>query len=101
EYLHIITVSYLIAVLFFGGWDLPFLIPVNPTRWLWVFALAKAAVLAAKVGFIILLIMWVRWTLPRFRYDQLMDLAWKSMIPLALVNLVATAAIVQLAYGST
>ena len=47
----------------------------------------------------IFFIMWVRWTLPRFRYDQLMDLAWKSMIPLALLNLFATAGIVQLAYS--
>ena len=48
----------------------------------------------------IVFIMWVRWTLPRFRYDQLMDLAWKSLIPLALLNLVVTAAIVQLIRGS-
>ena len=43
----------------------------------------------------IVFIMWVRWTLPRFRYDTLMDLAWKRLIPLALINLVVTAAIVQ------
>jgi NADH-quinone oxidoreductase subunit H len=47
----------------------------------------------------ILFIMWIRWTLPRFRYDTLMELAWKSLIPLALVNLVVTAGIVQLLRG--
>ena len=56
-------------------------------------------VLAVKVALMIFFIMLVRWTLPRFRYDTLMDLAWKSLIPLALVNLVATAAIVQLVRG--
>ena len=53
-------------------------------------------VILVKVALVILFMMWVRWTLPRFRYDQLMDLAWKSLIPLALVNLVATAVIVQM-----
>ena len=62
-------------------------------------ALAKVLVMIAKVSFMIFFIMWVRWTLPRFRYDQLMDLAWKSLIPLGLINLVATAAIVQLIRG--
>jgi NADH-quinone oxidoreductase subunit H len=59
-------------------------------------AILKTLVLMGKVGIMILFIMWIRWTLPRFRYDQLMDLAWKSLLPLAIVNLVLTAAIVQL-----
>jgi NADH-quinone oxidoreductase subunit H len=96
EYLHVITVSYLTVILFFGGWDLPFVLTPEQTGLL--SAILKVGVLLFKVGLVILFIMWVRWTLPRFRYDQLMDLAWKSMIPLALVNLVLTAAIVQLIY---
>jgi NADH-quinone oxidoreductase subunit H len=96
EYLHVITVSYLIIILFFGGWDLPLVLDQSQTSWL--SALAKVLVMIVKVSLMIFFIMWVRWTLPRFRYDQLMDLAWKSLIPLALINLVATAAIVQLAY---
>jgi NADH-quinone oxidoreductase subunit H len=57
---------------------------------------AKFVVILVKVSLMILFIMWVRWTLPRFRYDQLMELAWKSLIPLAIVNLVATAVILQM-----
>jgi NADH-quinone oxidoreductase subunit H len=94
EYLHVITVSYLTVVLFFGGWDIPFVLDQEQTGW--IAALAKMIVLIAKVALMIFFMMWVRWTLPRFRYDQLMDLAWKSLIPLALVNLVATATIVHL-----
>ena len=93
EYLHVITVSYLVVVLFFGGWDVPFVTDQSQTGWLW--ALLKMGVMAAKVGFMIFFMMWIRWTIPRFRYDQLMDLAWKSLIPLAIVNFVLTAAIVQ------
>ncbi len=96
EYLHVITVSFLTVILFFGGWDLPGL---NSAQTGWLFALLKILVLLAKVACMIVFIMWVRWTLPRFRYDTLMDLAWKRMIPLALINLVATAAIVQLIRG--
>jgi NADH-quinone oxidoreductase subunit H len=96
EYVHVITVSFLTVILFFGGWDFPFLDQNQAGFWS---ALAKVVVIMIKVTMVILFIMWVRWTLPRFRYDQLMDLAWKSLIPLALVNLVVTAALVQLIYS--
>jgi NADH-quinone oxidoreductase subunit H len=94
EYLHVITVSFLTVILFFGGWDVPFLLDQDQVGWLP--AIAKLLVLVFKVALMIVFIMWIRWTLPRFRYDTLMDLAWKRMIPLALINLVATAALVQL-----
>ena len=94
EYLHIITVSFITVILFFGGWHLPFV--TSPEQTGLLSAILKVAIITTKVGLSIIFIMWIRWTLPRFRYDQLMDLAWKSMIPLALVNLVATAAVVQL-----
>jgi NADH-quinone oxidoreductase subunit H len=97
EYLHVITVSFLTVILFFGGWDIPFVLNQNQTGW--IFAILKMLVIVTKVALMILFMMWIRWTLPRFRYDQLMDLAWKSLIPLAIVNLVATAAIVQWARG--
>jgi NADH-quinone oxidoreductase subunit H len=96
EYLHVITVSFMTVILFLGGWDFPFL---SQEQTGFFSALAKFVVILVKVAVVILIIMWVRWTLPRFRYDQLMDLAWKSLIPLALVNLVATAAIVQMIRG--
>jgi len=94
EYLNIITISFLTVALFLGGWNLPFITNQSQTTWFW--ALVKLFIFVGKVGVMIVFIMWVRWTLPRFRYDQLMDLAWKSLIPLALVNLVATAALLQL-----
>jgi NADH-quinone oxidoreductase subunit H len=97
EYLHVITVSYLTVVLFLGGWDIPFLLDQTQTGWF--IAIVKVFVMLLKVSAMIVFIMWVRWTLPRFRYDTLMDLAWKSLIPLAIINLVATAAIVQLVRG--
>ena len=96
EYLHVITVSYLTVVLFLGGWGFPGL---DQYQTGWLPALAKVMVMLMKVSGMIVFIMWIRWTLPRFRYDQLMDVAWKRMIPLALINLVATAAILQLIRG--
>ncbi len=92
EFLHMITASFLIVILFLGGWHLP-LITGDPNAETigWFTAIARILVLQAKVVLVILFFMWVRWSWPRFRYDQLMNLAWKIMLPLGLVNLVALA----------
>ncbi len=89
EFLHLITGALLIVILFLGGWHFPF----GVTGWTdevgWLTAIIRIAVLAVKVVVVILVFMLVRWTWPRFRYDQLMTLAWKAMLPLGLVNFVA------------
>lgn len=86
EYTHMITVSFLCAVIFLGGWHFPGLTDLSPNT---VGSVAlKFLVLFAKVGAMIFFIMLLRWTLPRFRFDQLMGLAWKVLVPLALANFV-------------
>ncbi|MFP6770455.1 MAG: NADH-quinone oxidoreductase subunit NuoH [Planctomycetaceae bacterium] len=97
EYTHMITVSLLTAVLFFGGWDLPWLVGKETAGLPMV--ITKVGVLIAKAMCGIFLMMWLRWTLPRFRFDQLMALAWKVMIPLALGNLLITALAMQYSGG--
>ncbi|HYO25521.1 MAG TPA: NADH-quinone oxidoreductase subunit NuoH [Lacipirellulaceae bacterium] len=87
EYTHVITTSFLTAILFFGGWHFPWIAtPQNAYAGAWV---VKALVLLTKVGLIISFIMVIRWTIPRFRFDQLMGLAWKVLIPLSLANMLA------------
>jgi len=99
EYAALITMSAFITTLFFGGWDIPF------TRWdeqvatTWsVGAVLRVAltnlVFLLKTFFFIWVFVWVRWTLPRFRYDQLMFLGWKVLLPLSLVYIVIMAAAV-------
>ena len=83
EYIHMITTSFLMAILFFGGWHFPGLSDIGGTLGI----VLKFAIVAAKVGFFIMLFMLIRWTIPRFRFDQLMGLAWKVLIPLSIVNL--------------
>ena len=97
EFLHMITASFLIAILFLGGWHLPW-ITGDPTSQdvTWLTALLRIGVLQAKVFLVILFFMLARWSWPRFRFDQLMKLAWKIMLPLGLVNLVALAALYEL-----
>jgi NADH-quinone oxidoreductase subunit H len=90
EYMHVISGAAFFTLLFLGGWSL------NPTPWgpdlapvgtIWL-VLAKVAVFAAKIFLMVVLIMLIRWTLPRFRFDQLMKLAWRSLIPLTVVLLI-------------
>ncbi len=83
EYLHMTVASALITVLFLGGWTLPWIgIPFSG----WPGALLSMAIFSIKVASLLWFFVWVRWTLPRFRYDQLMALGWKVMIPLAVLN---------------
>ncbi|MCS6977920.1 MAG: NADH-quinone oxidoreductase subunit NuoH [Gemmatales bacterium] len=86
EYTHMITVSFLTAILFFGGWHFPFI--AEPTSSYPGATAVKILVLVFKAGFFIFLIMVLRWSLPRFRYDQLMRLAWVVLIPLGLLNVI-------------
>lgn len=93
EYTHVITVSFLTAILFFGGWHFPIIAEVD-SAYAGV-AFVKLGVLMAKVLSVVIFIMLLRWTIPRFRFDQLMGLAWKVMIPLSLVNVVAVMTVKQ------
>ncbi len=93
EYTHVITVSFLVSVLFFGGWHFPFIATgASDYSGVWI---AKLAVLLFKVLSCIVVIMLLRWTIPRFRFDQLMGLAWKVLIPLSLGNVLVTMVVKQ------
>jgi NADH-quinone oxidoreductase subunit H len=94
EYANVITTSFLMVILFFGGWHLPFV--ATTTMLGFIGFVTKLAVIVVKVTLVILFIMMIRWTLPRFRFDQLMGLAWKVLIPLALINLVLVMAVLEL-----
>lgn len=101
EYAHMIVGSGIFCLLFLGGW--------NPLPWVsladfanligiagmpLVMGLVAIALFLGKVGFFIFFFMWVRWTLPRFRYDQVMTLGWKKLLPLSIANLIAYALII-------
>ena len=95
EFLHMITASFLIVILFFGGWHFWFLTG-SGDEVTWLTALLRVGVFTAKIVLVILFFMLVRWSWPRFRFDQLMALAWKVMLPLGLVNFVTVAVLEQL-----
>ncbi len=101
EYSHVLTVSALMATLFLGGWDIPgwqgdnmvagpagAVLGAEPAWWKTLLTLVAFGL---KTFFFIMVFMVVRWTVPRFRYDQVMDLGWKIMLPTALAVVVVTA----------
>jgi NADH-quinone oxidoreductase subunit H len=96
EYVHLVTASFMVSVLFLGGWSLFGLesFITNPIA----SAVVKLLVLTGKMVGLCLFAQFVRWTIPRFRFDQLMNLAWKVMIPLGLLNLVAVMFVVQFGF---
>ncbi len=94
EYAHMVTGAALLSVLFLGGWHLPWFSWTQPESVEWYAALAKIVVLSLKITFFIFVMMWIRWTLVRFRFDQLMGLAWKGLIPISLALVVWTAGLV-------
>jgi len=93
EYTNMFISSAILATLYFGGYHFPFESHFDPGI---LKTLLSVAVLFGKIFFFIFLFMWIRWTLPRFRYDQLMNLGWKALIPLAVINIVLTGAIMLL-----
>jgi len=98
EYINMFISSSVMVSLFFGGYDIPFVNDANLTESIgvnWV-ALLHTFSFLFKVVFFLFLFMWVRWTIPRFRYDQLMNLGWKMLIPLALFNMLVTGALILL-----
>jgi len=93
EYINMFISSAIISTLYFGGYNFPgldYLATVLPTN---VVSLISVGALFTKIFFFIFVFMWVRWTIPRFRYDQLMRLGWQVLLPLAILNMLVTGGI--------
>ena len=94
EYINMVIVASIATSLFLGGWLSPF-----PTSWIFLGYIPGVVWYLAKVVVLIFVMMWVRWTLPRLRYDRLMSLGWKVLLPLGLINIMVTGTIVALRAG--
>ena len=95
EYINMFISGVVMATLFWGGYDIPFVNEAALGDHWWVGALGFVSLMVKAVIFIFIF-MWIRWTIPRFRYDQLMNLGWKGLLPISLVNMVITALVVLL-----
>lgn len=94
EYMNVIVSSAMIVTLFLGGWQFPYLqnFGLPPM----IVSILQVLTFSAKIIFMVFFFIWVRWTVPRFRYDQLMNLGWKVLLPLGIANLVVTAIVILL-----
>lgn len=93
EYINMFISGVIMSTLFFGGYDIPFINEAAYGNAWWITLLGVGALFTKAIIFV-LIFMWIRWTIPRFRYDQLMNLGWKALLPIALVNMLITAAVV-------
>jgi NADH-quinone oxidoreductase subunit H len=95
EYVSMFVSSAVISILFFGGYNFPGMDHFSGNT----LAILSVVALFAKTFFFIFVIMWIRWTLPRFRFDQLMHLGWKKLIPIALINMLITGLVIAYKEG--
>ena len=96
EYTHMIVASSVIVALYFGGWQVPFFSQqemISSVGQIGAFLLSVIS-FSIKTGFFLFFFIWIRWTLPRFRFDQLINLGWKVLLPIAILNLLITAGVV-------
>ena len=98
EYINMITVSMLATTLFLGGWNVPFAAYLFGPGTI-LFALVSVIGFFAKILFFLFLYIWLRGTLPRFRFDQLMNFGWKFLLPAAILNIVVTATVLFFTTG--
>jgi NADH-quinone oxidoreductase subunit H len=94
EYANMIIASSLIVTLYLGGWHIPYIELLGLPSWLVIVLQIGAFVF--KLVALLFLFIWVRWSIPRFRYDQLMNLGWKVMFPLSLINIVWVAILIMI-----
>jgi len=101
EYANMVTAGALMATLFLGGWDIPFTGWDNAAPYTVLKTLLTLGCFLTKTGFFVFVFIWIRWTLPRFRYDQLMSLGWRVMLPVALgyIAILATTLLILQAVG--
>jgi NADH-quinone oxidoreductase subunit H len=97
EYANMLVASAVITTLYFGGWQIPYLETAGfPDFWV---SILQVGAFVAKVAVLVVFFIVVRWTLPRFRYDQLMNIGWKIMLPLAILNLLLTGLVLLLGWA--